>query len=501
MVSMDMNESGEPRYFPNGIYADTGLSVATNNSAEAAAQALVAFPPGPAETASNYEKAATHKQSRLGTVQGVIAQDLKQAGWSILFSSSTPNWVKDELKTLIDFRREQTGGLCKVFDGPNAYKKGQSCSEWLAEQGVSLRPVDPHSGVPYYVLIIGSPEEIPFEFQYLLDTHWGVGRLHFVREGDYLSYSQSVKRYESTGSRNERSVAFFATSHESDPATNLFCDRVAKELARGGAGRPPIGSAAGYSVREFFAESATKKALCGLLSGPPNSSVPSLLITGSHGMAFKDNQSIEAKQGAILCQDWLGWGSPPGPDDWFEANDLDEKACFDGLVWFLFACYGGGSPQFTDFPSCASKSERVAPRDMLSKLPQSILSHKGGGALAILAHIDKAWAYSFHSRGAGIQLQSFRDVFEGILAGRRIGFACDQFDYSRAVLSMEFLETMQSKSFGKKISDQDLANLWIARNDARNYIVIGDPAVRLLSDLVPGTLDGGKGADQELPRM
>jgi hypothetical protein len=492
---MDTNESNELRYFPNGIYADTGLSVATANIAETAAQALEVLPPGPAETASNYEKTARHNQASLGTVWNVTAQDLRQAGWSIVYSSSTPNWVKDELKTLIDFRREQTGGLCRVFDGPNAYKEGQSCSEWLAEQGVSLRPVDPRSGVPYYVLIVGPPEEIPFEFQYLLDTHWGVGRLHFAREGDYLSYSQSVKRYEGGGSRNTRSVAFFATSHESDPATNLFCDRVAKELARGGAGRTPIGSPAGYSVREFFAESATKKTLCDLLSGPSNSSVPSLLITGSHGMAFKDDLSIEAKQGAILCQDWLGWGSPPGPDDWFEANDLNEKACFEGLVWFLFACYGGGSPQFTDFPACAGKRERIAPRDMLSKLPQSILSHRGGGALAVLAHIDKAWAYSFHSRGAGIQLQSFRDVFEGILAGQRIGFACDQFDYSRAALSMEFVETVRSKSFGKKISDQDLASLWIARNDARNYIVIGDPAVRLLTVPTTGTLNGGNGAD------
>jgi hypothetical protein len=33
--------------------------------------------------------------------------------------------------------------------------------------------------VPFYLLLVASPEEIPFEFQYLLDIYGDVGQLRF----------------------------------------------------------------------------------------------------------------------------------------------------------------------------------------------------------------------------------------------------------------------------------------------------------------------------------
>jgi hypothetical protein len=474
--------------FPNGLWADSGLSIGgpTTQRILSVAQAS---PPDGVEAASNFEKVRNQDRRNLGTVYGIEPNDLSQAGWAVLFSSSTPAWVRHELEPLIKRRREQSGELCKVFDGENAYK-GQTCVEWLADHGVSLRAVDPKAGVPYYVLLIGSPEEIPFEFQYLLDTHFGVGRLHFAEEGDYAAYVESVLRYESSAPRVDRPFTIFATSHESDPATNLFCDKVAKQIGA----RYRDGAPSGFRNRplgELFGQNASKTELYRTLSGARRSPIPALLVTGSHGMAFRDNPSIESNQGAIVCQDWPGWGTPPKREHWFGADDLPKDACFDGLVWFFFACYSGGCPDFTDFPTGRKKRERIAPRNLLSRLPTSLLSHRSGAGLAVICHVDKAWAYSFHTRGAGVQLQSFNDVFDRILDGHRIGFACDQFDYSRASLSLEFLETISAKTKGKKVGDRFLADLSIARTDARNYIVIGDPAVRIRTDFDPILLAKG----------
>jgi hypothetical protein len=43
------------------------------------------------------------------------------------------------------------------------------------------------------------------------------------------------------------------------------------------------------------------------------------------------------------------------------------------------------------------------------------------------------------------------------------------------VLSAE----LQSLRYGKTPDDRKLTRLWTAENDARSYIVLGDPAVRL----------------------
>src|ERR1700722_19617468 len=187
-------------FFANGVWADTGRSVGSP-SEEAAVGLAHNTLLTPSETSSYIEKAKTHGQPTLGTLFGIDSDNLARAGWGIVFTSSTPNWVKDELKPLIDFRREQCQGLCTVFDGESAYR-GESCVEWLAGRGGSLRPVDPAVGIPYYLLIIGSPEEIPFEFQYLLDPHFAVGRLDFENRGEYLSYANKVKRYEAGGLHN-----------------------------------------------------------------------------------------------------------------------------------------------------------------------------------------------------------------------------------------------------------------------------------------------------------
>ena len=51
-----------------------------------------------------------------------------------------------------------------------------------------------------------------------------------------------------------------------------------------------------------------------------------------------------------------------------------------------------------------------------------------------------------------------------------------------AALSVGLAEMLEQKGFGKKIEDQEIAEAWVARNDARNYTVLGDPAVRLRMD-------------------
>jgi hypothetical protein len=66
-----------------------------------------------------------------------------------------------------------------------------------------------------------------------------------------------------------------------------------------------------------------------------------------------------------------------------------------------------------------------------------------------------------------------------VLCGERIGWALDDFNIRHARLATELAGLQQKVKFGYHPDAEEVAYLWTANNDARAFIVIGDPAVRL----------------------
>ena len=71
-------------------------------------------------------------------------------------------------------------------------------------------------------------------------------------------------------------------------------------------------------------------------------------------------------------------------------HDTSTKRLLNGMVHFLCACYGGGYPEVDNFNRLEDSPKVIAAKPMISRLPQALLSHPNGGALAILAHVDRA---------------------------------------------------------------------------------------------------------------
>src|SRR5580698_2186543 len=150
--------------------------------------------PGAAQRIAN----STH----LGTDYSVDdPNDLTQAGWAILFASDADPAIQPHLQPLIDLRKSQVQdpSLFKIFSGSTGVLPGQTAANWAQQRGVSLTaPVNPYQGgVPFYLLLVGSPDRIPFEFQALLKMQWAVGRLAFDDVEDDGRYAQAVVQYES----------------------------------------------------------------------------------------------------------------------------------------------------------------------------------------------------------------------------------------------------------------------------------------------------------------
>ena len=277
----------------------------------------------------------------------------------------------------------------------------------------------------------------------------------------------------------------FATEHDFDQATQLFMRQVARPLSVTDDGATAkVWTRAKFALDTCLGEKATRSAFAEILCGGPPGA-PALLVSGSHGLECPPGDPRQANaQGAIICQDWGGFGAI-APEHWFAASDIPADAKLLGMMHFFFACYGGGCSEFDDYDRLNKQRRQIAGRPFVSRLPQAMLSHPNGGALAVLAHVERAWAYSFQGQRGGSQIQGFRDVIGRLLRGERIGQATDVFNMRWAAMSTELSEMQADLAHGADLPMTRLGNLWISRDDARNFIVLGDPAVRLRVENMP----------------
>ncbi|WP_049976168.1 hypothetical protein [Azospirillum sp. B506] len=418
------------------------------------------------DAAASTPLVSAQQRRRLGLSYGVDPSDVAQAGWGVLFAPGTGADVRDALAPLLEHRRRQAGKRFRSFD----VQAGEDAVAFLARHDVGLGDVNPNR-VPLYLLIIGEPKDIPYDFQYLLDADYAVGRIAFDDVDDYHRYATALVRSE-TQPAGRRSAAVFATRNPGDRATKLSATRLARPLLENLRTRMP-----NWAIREVLDEQATKPALSSLINAADR---PSVLFTACHGIGFPpdDPDLQKARQGALLCQEWRPLSPGPVPPDfYFGADDIPGDAALDGMVAFHFACYGAGSPDFDDFRTGGDgRPLRLAPDPFVAALPKRMLRQ---GASAVIGHVDRAWAYSFMWRGISSYVDAFVDSLHCLLDGKPVGLAAAYFDDRFKTVSVNLLRQIALARNGIPINELSLANDWIICRDARNYTVVGDPAARI----------------------
>jgi hypothetical protein len=423
----------------------------------------------------------TAKEAHFAPVAGVDAQDLSQAGWGVIFAPDVSEADKEGLSPLLQLRRQQAGDRYQEFPEAKAYRSGDTKYSFLGRCGAGPGPVDPKK-VPYYLLLVGSPASIPFPFQYQLDVQHAVGRLHLDGPEQYAAYAQSVVTADKGLAQRQREVSFFGVRNQADPATQLSADHLIKPLKETLERAEP-----GWKWRCLLADETKKENLARLLGG---TETPSLFVSASHGIGLRAGHPRQLlHQGALVCQDWPGPLKHNGPipeDFYFACNDVSDDAKLAGLIAFFFACYGGGTPQFDDFSHLRGSQADLAPYPFVAALPKRLLGHPKGAALAVIAHVDRAWTYSFQWERENEQLAVFESAITELLNGRRVGSAMEYFGSRYAELSSDLTEELKDRKARRArpesetvAEDQALAGMWTANNDARSYVVLGDPAVRL----------------------
>ena len=468
--------------YVNGIEATTGkYSLPPMSSAELAG--VIKGESGPKDMTDFQDKKGRPVDSPVSEAVE-DSTDLGQTGWAVVFPATMGEKrreaIKEALKPLLDHREGKAGDLYHVFEGEAGYRAPESKADFCKRQSPEIKrgPARPEQ-MPFYVLLVGSPEEIPYEFQFQLDVMRGVGRLDFGNDLEaYARYAQSVVAAETGAVKLPRKAAFFSVRNPGDDAT-LISDRYLARPLFANLQQPKL---QGEIPLKFawdlsLAPSGEKAELARLLRGKDQT--PALLFTASHGMVFSSAPAQRQfhEQGALLCQHWVN-GAPILRDDYFAAEELDDANLL-GLVAMFFACFGVGTPRFDYFthPHATEKTQ-IAPHSFTSALPNQMLRQ---GALAVIGHVDRAWGHSFISPGSNVEIEAFVTAMRKLLNGDPVGLATDpSFNLKYADMTTTLSETLQQLQWNPTLlDDEELVRLWTANNDTRSYAVLGDPAARI----------------------
>jgi hypothetical protein len=412
----------------------------------------------------DYEKAieARKKDRRRELPSWVDPHDLAQAGWGVIFALDENPTIKVGLRPLLERREDQAGELCQRL----SLKPRESGEQFLRRHGEAPGVVRPEV-LPYYLLLVGDPTAIPWQLQYELSVNHAVGRIAFNDVADYGRYAKAVVEAETRGVDRSRRVSVFSV--ESDDVTRLLAKYLVDPLPDKW---PCLGG--DWSLDLLRKDQASKDGLCRLLSG---TDPPGLFIASCHGLRVAPGCTEQERlQGSLVCQD----------GGVFSGGDLD--GCqLAGLTAMTFACYGAGTPVRDNYPEASPGSgpPAIALRPFVAHLPQEMLAR---GALAVVGHVDRGWTYSFAWPDGKRDLTataSLDDVLYRLLRGDRLGHAlrplCRRYTALAAALAkdLELLKNRPELAISAKAKER-LAFKWTVHNDARNFVILGDPAIYLL---------------------
>jgi len=402
---------------------------------------------------------------------------LEDAGWGVITPvSSDPSLAASRLNALaplLKWREAHTGDRYKQIE----CRPEETASAFLARLGLRPGFTDPER-LPYYLLIAGSPDEIPFSFQVGLGESYAVGRVWFDDPQSHKSYAQKLVDFERRGADYARTVTFFGPANPDDQVSNFISykllrplfERIQRESSDWKATLIEPSSASKARLRQILLEER-----------------PRLLVTTGQGAAYPpDHARQRICQGGIVCQDWPGplkWKEELPQDFLLTGEDIPDGADLFGMVGFHMSDYSLGTPLrseaqamlFDDIP-------QLTRQPFVASLPQSMLAR---GALAVVGLADKFWNVGFPNLTLFTPdtLVIAETCLRYLLQGSTLGVAMQPFRQRAVELASQLVMLREEAQFGKSVDSQEMVTTWATLSTLNNLLVFGDPAARLIPQM------------------
>jgi hypothetical protein len=397
----------------------------------------------------------------------------REAGWTYIVNAKDPD--KDEiikiLRPLAEYRGMKNPESPLVFNG----EAEDDWFDWLQENYYSVERLDR----PYYITLVGGPDKIPFRLQSLLDMAASVGRLDFDSLDDLKAYVDKVIRLETISEPTvDRKALVFAPDYGPDDPTHFSRLYMAEPLAE------HICDNCQCATTIIVGDEAKKSNLAAALLNDR----PALVYTASHGLGAA-GQSLDIQKkfnGGICCQ--RNAGEPM--EKWlFTAADVPlDKPFLEGSVFFQFACFGYGTPAESDYSHWLDKPELNCEQDFVAALPKKLLSHPRG-PIAFVGHVDTAFLQGFDDPENPYPIGKWHDRMSPFVAAvndlldtQPVGMTMTEMNERYGIGNAQISSFLDQVQRGKKDFKEYmnwLVDKFIIRSDAQNYMIFGDPAVRI----------------------
>ena len=241
--------------------------------------------------------------------------------------------------------------------------------------------------VPMYMLIVGSPEEIPWRFQYLMNATCFSGRLDLDEPARARYVEALINGWKNSASSSNRPVVWTVDHGEQD-ITWLMRQTVADPLAQKMQQDMDIGD----RLTHLAGVEATGSALIDALANTK----PALIVTTSHGLTspLNDLPTMRKQLGFLIDQNGTS----------VTASALLDKWQPDGAVWYAHACCSAGSDAATSYKGLIQSGSSIALTldgvaalgAMVAPLPKALLSAEKP-ARAFIGHVEPTFNMTLQS--------------------------------------------------------------------------------------------------------
>ncbi len=415
--------------------------------------------------------------------------DPRKVGWTYLISEDQPffNEIIETISPLAEHRGMTNPEKPLIFTSDAVGDYLTWMNEKLVRDSVTLKPS------PHYILIIGDPNLVPFNFQSALSTRACVGRIDIgakTKDDAILNLKTYVDKVHRMENSKQPFVTddtiFFATDEGINQkgcsdATFYSHHYLSKPLSKF------VRNNIQFKTIEIMAEKATKKNLLDSLE----KSKPSLIFTASHGTSpYGEKADVQKKYtGAIVCKDYLD--SHDEQDSLITEDDIPiDKPFAEGSVFVQFGCFGYGTPAITEVAKWNYENGiwtglQLAPKSYVSPIPKKLIFNPNG-PLAFIGHVDVAMYNSFTNPKNPLpdaaydpRIDPYFTMMQSLLSGDPVSLALSDVSKKFNSANEQFPRLYNSHQL-KLITDDayyaKLADTYLERVDAGNFMIFGDPA-------------------------